>query len=87
MPFSSRSTIVQPRSRSRRRSVLIWVWIIGFCVAALVATYVMFVEPPPPHRIVIASGSKNGAYHHFAQKYAEELQSGRSRGCSLELYG
>ena len=52
----------------------IWVWIIGFSVAALVATYVMFVEPPPPRTIVIASGSPNGAYYRYAQQYAHELQ-------------
>jgi TRAP transporter TAXI family solute receptor len=34
----------------------------------------MFVEPPPPHKIVIASGSPNGAYFRFAQKYADELK-------------
>src|SRR5262249_655942 len=53
-----------------------------FCVAALIATYMMFVEPPPPHRIVIASGSQKGAYFHFAQKYAAELQKD---GVSVEV--
>jgi TRAP transporter TAXI family solute receptor len=51
-----------------------WIWITGFCVAALVATYVMFVEPPPPHKIVIASGGKNGAYFRYANEYAEQLR-------------
>ena len=51
-----------------------WVWITAFCFAALIATYMLFVEPPPPHKIVIASGSQNGAYFRYAQKYAEELQ-------------
>ncbi len=60
------------RSR-RRRALLVWVWIIGFSLAALGATYVMFVEPPPPHRIVIASGARNGAYFHHAEQYAAEL--------------
>jgi TRAP transporter TAXI family solute receptor len=34
----------------------------------------MFVEPPPPHKIVIASGSQNGAYFSYAQQYAEDLK-------------
>ena len=42
----------------------------------------MFVEPPPPRRIVIASGAKNGAYFRYAQKYAEELQKD---GLSVEV--
>jgi uncharacterized protein len=73
VPSTPRPIVAHPRRRSRR-SLAAWVWILGFCVAALVATYVMFVEPPPPHHIVIASGTKNGAYYHFAQKYAEELE-------------
>ncbi len=28
-----------------------------------------FVEPPPPSRIVIATGDKSGAYHAFAERY------------------
>jgi uncharacterized protein len=50
------------------------VWILGFSVAALGATYVMFVEPPPPRKFVIASGARNGAYFHHAEQYAAELQ-------------
>ncbi len=42
----------------------------------------MFVEPPPPRKIVIASGGRNGAYFRFAQKYAEELQE---EGLSVEV--
>jgi TRAP transporter TAXI family solute receptor len=34
----------------------------------------MFVEPPPPRTIVIASGGRKGAYFRFAEKYAEELR-------------
>jgi TRAP transporter TAXI family solute receptor len=58
------------------------VWIIGLCLAALVATYVMFVEPPPPHKITIASGGRTGAYYRFAQEYAGEL---RNDGISVEV--
>jgi TRAP transporter TAXI family solute receptor len=56
-----------------KRAVVVWLWILGFCAAALAATYVMFVEPPPPRTIVIASGSRTGAYFDFAEKYAKEL--------------
>jgi TRAP transporter TAXI family solute receptor len=34
----------------------------------------MFVEPPPPHRIIIATGSRTGAYFRFAQRYSEQLR-------------
>ena len=34
-----------------------WLWILGSCLAALVATYVLFVEPPPPRKIIIACGN------------------------------
>jgi TRAP transporter TAXI family solute receptor len=60
----------------------VWAWLLGLCLAALVATYLMFVEPPPPRRIVIASGGRNGAYFHHAQKYAEEL---KKEGLSVEV--
>ena len=72
MPSSTRSTTA---SRTRRRkALLVWVWILGFSAAALGATYVMFVEPPPPRKFVIASGARNGAYFHHAEQYAAELQ-------------
>ena len=75
MSASSHSRVEPRRPRHPvRRALGIWVWIIGFSVAALVATYVMFVEPPPPRTIVIASGSPNGAYYRYAQQYAHELQ-------------
>ena len=83
MPSSSRPIVVPPRPRSQGKHALAaWVWILGFCLAALIATYVMFVEPPPPRKIVIASGSRNGAYFRYAQKYAEELQK---EGLSVEV--
>jgi uncharacterized protein len=83
LPSSSRSITAQPlRPRSRKFAPAAWVWILAFCVAALIATYVLFVEPPPPRKIVIASGSQNGAYFRFAQKYAEEL---RKDGLSVEV--
>jgi len=40
---------------------------IGFAVAY------QFVEPAPPKRIVISTGSESGAYYQFAQRYASIL--------------
>jgi TRAP transporter TAXI family solute receptor len=48
----------------------------------MVATYILFVEPPPPRKIVIASGGQNGAYYRFARQYAEEL---RKDGLTVEV--
>jgi uncharacterized protein len=80
---SSRPIVAPPMPRGRRKRVLaVWVWIVGFCLAAMVATYVMFVEPPPPRKIVIASGAPNGAYYRYARKYAEELQK---EGLTVEV--
>jgi TRAP transporter TAXI family solute receptor len=59
-----------------------WLWILGSCLAALVATYVLFVEPPPPRKIIIACGGRNGAYFLYAQEYAKELQK---EGVSVEV--
>ena len=39
--------------------------VLGFAVAA------MFIKPAPPDRVVIATGAIDGAYYHFARRYAE----------------
>jgi TRAP transporter TAXI family solute receptor len=71
------------RPRRRRKTALgVWIWVLGLCVAVLIATYLVFVEPPPPRKIVIASGGKDGAYHRYARKYADELQK---VGLSVEV--
>ncbi len=41
--------------------------VAGFWVAA------QFVSPAPPKHIIIATGSKNGAYYQFAERYRDEL--------------
>src|SRR5262245_11689131 len=51
-------------------------------VAALVGTYMLFVEPPPPRKIVIATGSPEGAYYKFATEYAKLL---KKDGLELEV--
>ncbi len=61
MTSESQPKVTLPRPRRQgKRALAAWVWILAFSLAALIATYVMFVEPPPPHKIVIASGSHNG---------------------------
>jgi uncharacterized protein len=66
--------LTRRRRRRAKRALTVWVSIFGFCFAALIATYMLFVEPPPPRKIVIATGAQNGAYFRFAQKYADELR-------------
>ena len=83
MLSSSRSTVISPQHRRQsKRTLIVWVWLLGFCLAALIATYMLFVEPPPPRKIVIASGGQNGAYFRYAQKYAEDL---KKEGLSVEV--
>ncbi len=74
MTSSTRVDALTPRPRHKAKfGVLVWVSILGICVAALMATYLLFVEPPPPHKIVILTGSQNGAYYRYGRKYADEL--------------
>jgi len=60
--------------KHRKRGYAFWGMIAFVCTAALAVTYFQFVEPPPPRTIVIASGTKNGAYYAIAQKYAQQLK-------------
>ncbi|MBI3409875.1 MAG: C4-dicarboxylate ABC transporter substrate-binding protein [Planctomycetes bacterium] len=50
------------------------IFVVGISVTALVGTYMLFVEPPPPRRLVIATGPEDGAYHDFALQYARILE-------------
>jgi uncharacterized protein len=80
---SSSRPIATTRSRKQgKRALAVWVWVLGLCLAVLIATYMIFVESPPPRRIVIASGGQNGPYFRFARKYAEDLQK---VGLSVEV--
>ena len=83
MASDNRPDVTRPRRRRRRkRALTAWGWIIAICVGALIATYVRFVEPPPPYSLVIASGGHDGAYFHNAKKYAAELERD---GLSVEV--
>ena len=50
-------------------------------IAAFVLAY-QFIKPAPPDRVVMATGSVDGAYHAFARRYAESLAR---EGIELEL--
>jgi uncharacterized protein len=57
-----------------RKFFNVWFFLVLLCLAILVATYLFFVEPAPPRHLVIATGSKEGAYYHYATRYAELLR-------------
>ncbi|WP_165219444.1 TAXI family TRAP transporter solute-binding subunit [Aquisphaera insulae] len=82
--LSRREPVHSPPRRRRRigRSTAAWIWIAGLCLAVLAASYLMFVEPPPPRRLVFATGARTGAYYRFAGRYAEEL---RRQGLEVEI--
>jgi len=50
-------------------------------IAAFLVAY-QFIEPAPPHRVVMATGGVDGAYHGFAKRYAAFLAR---EGIELEL--
>lgn len=56
-------------------------WIILVAGIGFVIAY-QFVEPAPPNRITITTGSDSGAYFHFAQRYASILAK---NGITLEV--
>jgi uncharacterized protein len=63
-------------------TLTVWGSVAALSLAALLVTYFLFVEPPPPSRLVIAAGSKEGAYYRYAQRYAELLEK---EGLTLEV--
>jgi uncharacterized protein len=66
----------------RKHAFTVWALIAIFGLTALFATYMLFVEAPPSRTMVIATGSKAGAYYHFAEKYADVL---RDQGITLKV--
>ena len=66
MTSDDKSTVLGGRSARDYLAIgipALLVLVAGFLVAF------RFVEPPPPSRIVIATGGKVGAYHAFAERY------------------
>lgn len=76
------STSVPAKRRSLKHPQLVWGCVGVISVLALVGTYMLFVEPPPPKYLVIATGSPDGAYYQFAQKYAALL---KAEGITLDV--
>ena len=73
---------MSPKTSKSPSSFWTWVAVFGICLAGLLATFVLFVEAPPPSRIVIATGREDGAYYRFAQQYADLL---KKTGITLEV--
>jgi len=61
-----------------------WMWfaLAGACLGGLLIPFVLFVEAPPPRRIVMATGAPEGTYHRLAQQYSALL---KQEGITLEL--
>jgi TRAP transporter TAXI family solute receptor len=56
----------------KRRSTRVWLIVIALtAVTLLVGTW--FISPPPPRRIVLATGQPDGAYYDFGRQYARRL--------------
>jgi uncharacterized protein len=70
------------KPKSLKHPQLVWGGVAVLSLVGLIGTYMLFVEPPPPRHLVIATGSKDGAYYDFAQKYAEIL---KGEGFTLEV--
>ncbi len=65
--------INQPRSQQRERSFGYQALPVGALVVAFALVAYYAVDPPCPRRLVIATGSSQGAYYAFAQQYARCL--------------
>jgi TRAP transporter TAXI family solute receptor len=62
--------------RRRLGGLLSQARIVAPALVAIVVGFLFayqFVEPAPPHRVVIASGPEAGAYHAFAKRYAAAM--------------
>lgn len=73
---------MSPAVPTNRSFVWVWVTILVACSVGLIGTYICFVEAPPSGKVVIATGSREGAYFRYASMYAELL---KSEGIELEL--
>jgi TRAP transporter TAXI family solute receptor len=83
MEFKPMPSSVLPLARgSLKHPQLVWGGVALISLAVLAATYMLFVEPPPPNHLVIAAGSPDGAYYKFAQEYAAIL---KKQGFTLDV--
>ncbi len=83
MSTSNRLKTVPPRPRGQgKNALMVWGIILLVCAAALLGTYLLFVKAPPPGKIVIAAGAKNGTYYKIGLQYAEEL---KKEGLAVEV--
>ena len=64
------------------RDLLATAWPIVLVSAVALYVAYQFVEPAPPKRMVVSTGSEDGAYHAFATRYAELLAH---NGIELEI--
>ncbi len=77
------------RKRDKRRRIFQSLWaqiaVVAPALILVIAGFVVayqFVGPPPPDRIVMATGSEKGAYHAYGKLYAERF---REEGIELVL--
>ncbi|TQV81997.1 TAXI family TRAP transporter solute-binding subunit [Denitrobaculum tricleocarpae] len=77
------------RKRDKRRRIFQSLWaqiaVVAPALILVIAGFVVayqFVGPPPPDRIVMATGSESGAYHAYGKLYAERF---REEGIELVL--
>jgi TRAP transporter TAXI family solute receptor len=66
---------------ARRRKLLLWGILIGLSVAVVLVSFTL-TEPPPPHKIRMATGVAHGGYDQFGHKYQQRLAA---RGLTVEL--
>ncbi len=76
------SILVPKKRRTLKHPHMVWGCVGVLSLVGLVGTYMLFVEPPPPKRLVMATGSPEGAYYQFAQKYAALL---KREGLTLDV--
>ena len=71
-PGESPRALKEPFHYSRRDIVRTGI-VVTLVAALCVWVSFRFLDPIPPHRIVIASGPTSGLYHHFAERYKKAL--------------
>jgi len=57
----------------RRELLRVWAPFLVLGLIALVVSWLLFVEPPPPRHVTIATGHATGRYHAYAEQYRATL--------------